>query len=242
MSGLEDWLAPAGGAAGGTAAPAWFGQLPAFGDFAHRRGSERFNGMLDAWLQRALTASRAQLQDGWAHAYLGAPLWNFAFFPGVCGDELYAGVLMSSVDRVGRYFPLTVYTQVPYSRGLLRELQTGAPWYAYVQQALPQVLNTQFTHEQFEALLTAAPPAPGVAQALDDSLNVAWNDVFQHGRALALPSLGSAIDTLSRDLTSHYLRGAALWWAPLPSGGTVLRAFKGMPAPEVYTELLTAGA
>lgn len=240
MSGLDDWLAP-GGAAGSTAAPAWFGKLPAFGDFAHRRGNDRFNGMLDAWLQRALTASRAQLQDGWAHAYLGAPLWNFAFFPGVCGEELYAGVLMSSVDRVGRYFPLTVYTQVPYSRGLLRELQTGAPWYGYVQQVLPQVLNTQFTHEQFEALLAAAPPAPGMSQALDDTLNVQWNDVFLQSRALALPSLGAAVDTLALDLMSHYLRGAALWWAPLPSGGTVLRAFKGMPGAEVYTELLTAG-
>jgi type VI secretion system protein ImpM len=240
MSGLEDWLAPAAGGAN-TDAPGWFGKLPALGDFAHRRGNDRFNAMLDAWLQRALTASRAQLQDGWAHAYLGAPLWNFAFFPGVCGEELYAGVLMSSVDRVGRYFPLMVYTPVPYSRGLLRELQGGAPWYGYVQQALPQVLNTQFTHEQFEALLAAAPPAPGLAQAFDETVSVPWNDVFQQGQALALPNLAAAVDTLSLDLMSHYLRGAALWWAPLPSGGTLLRAFKGMPAPEVYTQFLTAG-
>ena len=241
MSGLEDWLAPAS-AGGNTGSPAWFGKLPALGDFAHRRGNERFNAMLDAWLQRALTASRAQLQEGWAHAYLGAPLWNFAFFPGVCGDDLYAGVLMSSVDRVGRYFPLTVYTQVPYARGLLRELQCGAPWYGYVQQALPQVLNTQFTQEQFEALLAAAPPAPGVVHALDSSVTINWTDVLQQGQALALPTVGAAVETLSLDLMSHYMRGAALWWAPLPGGGTVLRAFKGMPPPDVYTELLTAGA
>ncbi|UZG45882.1 type VI secretion system-associated protein TagF [Caldimonas thermodepolymerans] len=241
MSGLEAWLATG---TGGTPsqAPAWYGKLPALGDFAHRRGNEQFNALLDAWLQRAMTASRAQLQGDWTHAYLGAPLWSFAFFPGVVGDAPYAGVLMSSVDRVGRYFPLTVYTQVPYARGLLRELQTGTPWYAYVQQALPQVLDTRFTQEQFEALLAAAPPPPGLAQALDDgSVNVAWAEVFQQGRPLTVPGPGTAIDALARDLTTHYLRGATLWWAPLPSGATLVRAFQGMPAPEAYAGMLTAG-
>ena len=41
-----------------------------------------------------------------------------------------------------------------------------------VQQALPQVLNTQYTHEQFAALLAAAPPAPGMSQALDDNVGL----------------------------------------------------------------------
>ncbi|AKJ28864.1 type VI secretion system-associated protein TagF [Caldimonas brevitalea] len=239
MSGLEDWLSPPAGGPGGGAGPAWFGKLPALGDFAHRRGSDQFNAMLDAWLQRALPASRARLQDGWAQAYASAPLWSFAFFPGVCGEEAYAGVLMSSVDRVGRYFPLTVYTEVPYTRALLRELQRpGDGWYHYVHQALPQVLNTQFTHEQFEALLAGAPPPPGDADALDLGVQVDWSAVFQQALPLVLPSVGSAVDTLGLDLMAHYLRGATLWWAPMPGGVTVMRAFKGLPAPESYTEML----
>ncbi|WKB53798.1 type VI secretion system-associated protein TagF [Eleftheria terrae] len=238
MTGLEDWLATS--PAAGDGAPAWFGKLPALGDFAHRRGNERFNGLLDAWLQRAIPASRAQLNEGWTHAYVGAPLWSFAMFPGVCGEEAYAGVLMSSVDRVGRYFPLTVYTEVPYPRALLREMQGTGSWYAYVQQALPQVLNTQFTHEQFESLLASAPMAPGVGDALELSGSIDWGAAFQQGQPLLLPNMASAVDMLGLDLMSHYLRGTTLWWAPLPGGATVLRAFKGMPPPESYTAMLAA--
>ncbi|MCW7540737.1 type VI secretion system-associated protein TagF [Aquabacterium sp. A7-Y] len=236
MTGLADWLlAPAS-----QEGPAWFGKLPALGDFAHRRGNERFNGLLDAWLQRAIPASRAQLHEGWTHAYVGAPLWSFALFPGVCGEEAYAGVLMSSVDRVGRYFPLTVYTQAPYTRALLRELQGGGSWYPYIQQALPQVLNTQFTHDQFEALLAGAPPAPGSVEGLDMAGSIDWAAAFQQGQPLMLPSIATAVDTLGLDLATHYLRGNTLWWAQLPGGATVVRAFKGMPPPEAYTALLTA--
>lgn len=236
-NGLEAWL-PAD--AGGRQVPAWFGKLPALGDFAYRRGNERFNAAMDAWLQRAIPASRAQLHEGWTQAYLSAPLWSFALFPGVAGDECYAGVLMSSVDRVGRYFPLIVYTQVPYARALLREFHTGMPWYRYIQQVLPQVLSTQFTHDQFEALLAAAPvTALHAADGLDAAVSVNWPEAFQQGRPMMVPGLDMATGSLAQELLDHYLRGASLWWAEFPGAGTALRAYKGMPMPDAYAQWLT---
>lgn len=40
--------------------------------------------------------------------YLTSPVWRFAIAPGVLGPEGLGGVMMPSVDRVGRYFPLII--------------------------------------------------------------------------------------------------------------------------------------
>ncbi|MBC7479344.1 MAG: type VI secretion system-associated protein TagF, partial [Pseudorhodobacter sp.] len=40
-----------------------------------------------------------------------APIWRFAVPPGVAGNQGLVGVLMPSIDRVGRRFPLTLLAQ-----------------------------------------------------------------------------------------------------------------------------------
>jgi type VI secretion system protein ImpM len=42
-----------------------------------------------------------------------APIWRFSLAPGYAGPESVAGVMMPSVDRVGRQFPLTLAAVVP---------------------------------------------------------------------------------------------------------------------------------
>ena len=53
-------------------------------------------------------ASRAALGERWLPAYLSAPVWRFQLAAGVCGSRGWRGFFFASVDRVGRYFPLTV--------------------------------------------------------------------------------------------------------------------------------------
>jgi len=62
----------------------------------------------DQWLQKSLTAGRDALGDAWFDKYLVSPIWNFAIAPGVCGEVVYASVLVPSLDRVGHYFPLAI--------------------------------------------------------------------------------------------------------------------------------------
>jgi len=50
------------------------------------------------------------MQERWLEAYLTSPVWRFVLSPGICGDGAYGGVMVPSVDRVGRYFPLTIVT------------------------------------------------------------------------------------------------------------------------------------
>lgn len=93
-------------------AAGWYGKLPSLGDFASRRLSPDFVEAWDDWLARGLAGWREQSPDTWLDAYLAAPSWRFIVSPGVlpaaCGTVAWAGVLMPSVDNVGRYFPLTL--------------------------------------------------------------------------------------------------------------------------------------
>jgi type VI secretion system protein ImpM len=95
-------MTAAGGGAG------LFGKLPARGDFVRGGLPGSFVTPWDDWLQRMLAASRERLGDEWLPAWLEAPVWRFALAPGLCGGEAVLGVMLPSVDRVGRYFPLTL--------------------------------------------------------------------------------------------------------------------------------------
>lgn len=92
--------------------PGWHGKLPSLGDFASRRLDAGFVEAWDGWLAAGLLRLREADAAGWLEAYLASPSWRFLLQPGVlpgdAGAQGWAGVLMPSVDRVGRYFPFTI--------------------------------------------------------------------------------------------------------------------------------------
>ena len=126
--------------AGGEAAPRFgaFGKLPALGDFLRSGLPAAFVGPWDRWLQSVLLAARAATGGGWEAHYLRAPIWRFALAPGLAGPEGAMGVLMPSVDAVGRRFPLTLAATVP------------ASW-----PTLPLHFGAGATHEALEAAALA---------------------------------------------------------------------------------------
>ena len=90
----------------------FYGKLPMVGDFVSRRLPNDFISSWDSWLQSAIAASREELGDDWLKNYLTSPIWRFLLSPGLCGNQAVAGIMMPSVDRVGRYYPLTVAVQI----------------------------------------------------------------------------------------------------------------------------------
>jgi type VI secretion system protein ImpM len=93
-------------------AAGWHGKLPTVSDFASRRLDARFIDLWDSWVSAGLAKMRADDGDRWVEAYLAAPTWRFLIAPGFLPAPFHAGawagVLMPSVDRVGRYYPLTL--------------------------------------------------------------------------------------------------------------------------------------
>ena len=88
--------------------PGLYGKIPSLGDFVSRRLPRSFISPWETWLQEVITNSREQLGELWLDHYLTCPLWRFVLSPGICGEQAWGGVLMPSVDRVGRYYPFTL--------------------------------------------------------------------------------------------------------------------------------------
>ena len=86
----------------------FYGKLPGEGDFVTRRLPWEFTAAWDDWLQHGMQASRVALGQRWLDLNLSAPIWRFQLAPGVCGPLAWRGLFFASVDRVGRYFPLTL--------------------------------------------------------------------------------------------------------------------------------------
>ena len=86
----------------------FYGKLPGEGDFVTRRLPWEFTSAWDDWLQQGMQASRVALGERWLELYLSAPIWRFQLAAGICGPLAWRGLFFASVDRVGRYFPLTL--------------------------------------------------------------------------------------------------------------------------------------
>ena len=113
--------------------PGWYGKLPGLGDFAARRLDKAMVGVWDGWLQDGLQALRQQ--PGWLDAYLQSPVWCFALGAGVLGPQRWLGVMMPSVDAVGRYFPLAIF----FEGGVADSLQNSE-----LLALTPQALEVNF--------------------------------------------------------------------------------------------------
>ncbi|WP_447740677.1 type VI secretion system-associated protein TagF [Variovorax boronicumulans] len=136
--------------------PGWFGKLPGMGDFAHRRLPESFRSVWDPWLQRGLARLRDRHADWTAH-YLEAPVWCFALGAQVVGERGWMGVLMPSVDGVGRYFPFTLAVELDEGvSGALRgeALVAALRWWALGTQAVLEGLEGDLDALRFDAVLS----------------------------------------------------------------------------------------
>jgi type VI secretion system protein ImpM len=131
------------------------GKLPARGDFVARGIPRSFAEPWDDWLSEVMPGSRAILGDAWLAAWLEAPIWRFALPAGHCGPDAVAGVMLPSVDRAGRHWPLTLAAVLP---GLHGAPLPEAGWIAALEEAGLEGVLSDAEPERIEALLAAAPP------------------------------------------------------------------------------------
>lgn len=144
-----------------TGVPGWYGKLPALGDFASRRLSAEWIAQWDAWLAAGLHQLREAAPDTWLENYLASPAWRFALLPGALpdgsGEGLRVGVLVPSVDRVGRYFPLVVVS-APLPRPA-DGAQVAALWHwaGQLEDIAVQALQDDWSAESLDAALANTP-------------------------------------------------------------------------------------
>jgi type VI secretion system protein ImpM len=191
-------------------APGWYGKLPGLGDFASRRLPAAFVQEWDEWLQGVLAAAREEWGAAWLDRYLVAPIVRFWLGPGVVAGGAWCGLVMPSVDRVGRHFPLSVVQPA----GALAQALAARRWYGALDAAARRALDTAFTVDDLERAL-AAVDAEGPCD-----VDPAGTDDARLAASLVPP--GSV---------------ASVWWCDDASAGAV-HAFDAMPPPQAFARWL----
>lgn len=187
----------------------FFGKLPSRGDFIGRHLPKSFLEPWDAWLQAAIAHSHGQLGESWREYYCTSPIWRFTLGAGLCGPTACAGILMPSVDRVGRYYPLAIIAPLALN-GLLLTLPTaGAAWFQQAERlALDALDRDDLDLDDFSQQVTTldAPPVANFVTAGTVTGN-AWY-------CSPLESLDES--QISPVLASYLLKKAfpqpSLWW------------------------------
>lgn len=111
-------------------AAGWYGKIPGTGDFITRRMPTAFSESWDRWLQSAIAGSRERLGGRWRDTYLSMPIWRFVLSPGMLTPNAWAGIMVPSVDAVGRYFPLAVASALPSaSLSIVGTLMAAESWF-----------------------------------------------------------------------------------------------------------------
>lgn len=227
--------------------PGWYGKVPYLGDFASRRLPQTFIATWDRWLQQSMSASRAQLGTRWLDAYLHSPIWRFVLLPGVIGDEFWAGLIMPSVDKVGRHFPLTIAVSIAPRPGILATVVASNNWYAAIESTALAALNTAFTVDQFEARLADAPFQDGLYQEQDThALDLAgWWSQPAARFDMPLPA-GVTAQHLVCAAGSEWFQsagaGKSIWWQDMAASAQPrLACFPGLPQADHYTTFLQGG-
>jgi type VI secretion system protein ImpM len=179
----------------------FYGKLPSEGDFVTRRLPWEFTSVWDDWLQQGLQASREALGARWLELYLSAPIWRFQIAPGVCGPVGWRGLFFASVDRVGRYFPLTLAFVDPGATGLAVLSGDADAWIAVEDAALAGLAPT-LPVADFDRMMEAL-TLPGAAAADPARPRVCLytagsEDAPARGMSLAeLPSPAAFVDLLA---------------------------------------------
>ena len=119
----------------------FYGKLPTKGDFLTRRLPREFIDGWDDWLQAGMNDSRQVLGDEWLQVYLTSPLWRFVLPPGIFSGSGWAGVLMPSMDKVGRYFPMTIAAELKTPMSPVLVASTCNAWYEAVENCLLDALD-----------------------------------------------------------------------------------------------------
>ena len=243
--------------------PGWYGKLPSLGDFASRRLEADFIEPWDLWLGEGMQAQRDAFGERWLDAYLQSPAWRFVLMPGVLPDFdprlVVVGVLMPSVDRVGRYFPLTIAASVATAPTSGADYEGLLDWLHRLEDTALDALQQDWTIEQLEhALADLASPSSAlrllddrlrpIRQALDAALRGAGGFVAMQAAA-SRGDLASVLASVGREQgvpaslpppARASLTGVGLWIAETPGQPQVLVS-KGLPGLSDFVRMFRGG-
>jgi type VI secretion system protein ImpM len=213
-----------------------FGKLPQKRDFITFGIPGEILAPLETWLQTAVAASRSELGRSWEEIYLVAPIWRFWIGSDVFGAN-FAGVLMPSVDGVGRFFPLLA--MYACENGETMPPPSYAPqekWFGAIEARLLGVLDEGAT-PTVDTLLAGLPtPAMDSLAPNAHRSDFKGGPVWMAGQDTDTPSF---LASIFEDDYREVARARSYWWVPgTDERGPVLHAKNGLPDPYFHARML----
>ena len=197
----------------------FYGKLPSHGDFVSRSVSSGFIDRWDSWLQAGVAQSHADLGEGWLDLFLTSPVWRFVLGSGVIEGGAYAGIWLPSVDRVGRYFPLTIVSELPPGTHPQILSVAAAGWFDWVEMVARRALEDDILDlDSLYEELRASVQMLGEERLSVQPVAVA-DTGFPGKAALWRFSIDSEADMgrfyarLASGLIGNTLAPLALWWS-----------------------------
>jgi len=216
-----------------------FGKLPVKRDFIAVNMPRSFLLVWEQWLQGGMSASKIALGHDWLPAYLSAPLWRFWLGPEICGLPV-AGAFMSSMDGVGRHFPLTIFDCGEPDDLLAQPSDSAnAVWYERIEDFLLSALEPETVYDNLLAGLEQLPRSnktPAIA---------ANSSIVELYRAKVCRSAHpeeqvEAFLAIQVERDRQKLNQQSVWWT---IGGEnyapACIVADGLPDPNILTQMLT---
>jgi len=226
----------------------FYGKLPSHGDFLRRRVSDRFVAVWDGWLQECIAASRAVLEEQWLDVYLTSPAWRFACAPGVFGTGAVIGLMVPSVDRVGRYFYLALVAELPSDTDVVEAATSFESFFDGAERLAIETLEAeQVEFESFDQNVmqlgselheswNLAPRVELDAQA-DEVLNGVCGP-WQIGMG-SIPQMAPLLQKMTSRRLEKLYDPLVLWWTDGSSNvEPSCLISKGLPNPDAFAALL----
>lgn len=218
-----------------------YGKLPAKGDFISRRLSHHFIDIFDVWLRTGMESSKQNLGERWLDTFLTSPVWHFALSRHICGDNAYMGIMMPSVDKIGRYFPFIVAAEVEENAMPIELFSDYDLWFEAAEKMALNWLGTGDFDQDEDARLVRMDEIDRNQQAI--------SGITAYRQPFSIPAWGLTFDKqtqLCENLQQcqgrilQDLLGAYSIWVLSGSNDINNQAYfcQGLPTTELFTKLL----
>jgi type VI secretion system protein ImpM len=210
-----------------------FGKLPARRDFIAVGAPREFLNAWEPWLQSAISSSRHELGKTWQSAFLAAPIWRFWLGTDICGRSVI-GAFMSSLDGVGRYFPLTLFACADDQAAIPPpEFNSQDNWFDAAERLLLSTLDHDASFEEITALIdTCSVPHQEFSHS---GTHTGTDAVIANGR-----DFGEVFKSIRKQDRQKIYAGSTFWWTVGGNGfPPVALCGKHMPDPYVFSAMLT---
>lgn len=129
-----------------------YGKLPNYGDFIHRNLPAKFINVWDDWLQQFVSGSQTQMGEQWLDVYLTSPIWRFVLSAGIIDEQHWAGIVLPSVDQVGRYYPFSIAIPLPSSVNPFEFISTNGQWFEQIEELALRALDGQINLDELSEM------------------------------------------------------------------------------------------